>query len=52
MIRLAFAAAALLGLAACTPPEPKRVADLPGWGEDRLSEALPPFLAGCRPRLL
>ncbi|RMI27187.1 murein transglycosylase [Pseudoroseomonas wenyumeiae] len=52
MIRLAFAAAALLGLAACTPPAPKQVAELPGWAEDRLSEALPPFLAGCRPPAL
>lgn len=31
-------------LAGCAP-EPR---GLPGWGEDRLSEAIPPFLAGCR----
>jgi membrane-bound lytic murein transglycosylase A len=43
------ALAVLLALAACTQPPPQRVADLPGWGEDRLSEAVPPFLLGCRP---
>lgn len=28
--------------------EPAKFADLPGWGEDDLSEALPAFLASCR----
>jgi membrane-bound lytic murein transglycosylase A len=45
--RLAIAAAALLGLAACSPPEPRRVAELPGWGEDALAEAISAYLAGC-----
>jgi membrane-bound lytic murein transglycosylase A len=48
----AFLAAALLGLAACTPPAPQQVSELPGWGEDRLAEAIPPFLLGCRPPAL
>lgn len=50
MLRLAVAAAALLGLAACTPPEPRRVAELPGWGEDALAEAIPAYLSGCGKR--
>lgn len=49
MIRPALAAALMLGLAACTAPAPRNVAELPGWGEDDLAAALPPFLAGCRP---
>ncbi len=48
MIRPALAAALFLGLAACTTP-PRSVAELPGWGEDDLAAAVPPFLAGCRP---
>lgn len=47
MLRLTLAAAALLGLAACSPPAPLRVAELPGWGEDALAEAIPAYLAGC-----
>jgi len=50
LLRLAVAAAALLGLAACTPPEPRRVAELPGWGEDALAEAIPAYLSGCGKR--
>ncbi|MBO1075124.1 murein transglycosylase A [Roseomonas marmotae] len=52
MIRPALAAALLWGLAACTPPPPQHPAELPGWADDRLAEALPPFLAGCRPPAL
>jgi len=40
---------ALLGLLAACTPAPRQVSDLPGWGDDRLAEAIPPFLAGCRP---
>jgi membrane-bound lytic murein transglycosylase A len=39
----------LLALLAACSTSPQRPAELPGWGEDRLSEALPAFLAGCRP---
>ncbi|MFZ6762621.1 murein transglycosylase A [Roseomonas sp. KE0001] len=39
---------ALTLLAGCGGP-PQRPAELPGWGEDRLSQAIPPFVAGCRP---
>ena len=49
LIRPAFAAALLLGLAACTAQAPRTVAELPGWAEDDLAAAVPPFLAGCRP---
>jgi membrane-bound lytic murein transglycosylase A len=51
-VRAALAAAILLGLAACTPPAPRSPAELPGWGEDSLAEAMPPFLLGCRPPAL
>lgn len=47
MLKHLVAVAALLGLAACTPTPPQRVADLPGWGEDALAEAIPAYLAGC-----
>lgn len=48
----AFALLALLGLLAACARAPQRVAELPGWGEDRLSAAIPAFLAGCRPPAL
>ncbi|WP_419898547.1 murein transglycosylase A [Roseomonas sp. USHLN139] len=44
--------AGLLALLAGCAQAPQKVAELPGWGEDRLSEALPAFLAGCRPPAL
>lgn len=50
MARFGLAAAVLLGLAACTPPAPQAVSDLPGWGEDKLAEAVPAYLAGCARR--
>lgn len=47
-----IAAFALLCLlAACAVP-PRHVAELPGWGEDSLAEAIPAFIAGCRPPAL
>lgn len=46
-----FALCALALLAACDRA-PERVADLPGWGEDTIAAAIPPFLAGCRPPAL
>ncbi|MCI0756544.1 murein transglycosylase A [Teichococcus vastitatis] len=47
MPRFAWGLAALAALlAACSTP-PRRVAELPGWGEDRLADAVPAFVAGC-----
>ncbi|MBE9607528.1 murein transglycosylase A [Acetobacteraceae bacterium H6797] len=37
----------LLLLAACGAPPPTKVAELPGWREDAVQEALPALLAGC-----
>lgn len=42
-------ALALLALLAACSTVPQRVAELPGWGEDALAEAVPAFVAGCRP---
>ncbi|EFH10985.1 murein transglycosylase A [Pseudoroseomonas cervicalis] len=44
----ALLAASLLALLTACTSAPRRPAELPGWGEDRLSEALPVFIAGCR----
>ncbi|MFC3125325.1 murein transglycosylase A [Pseudoroseomonas globiformis] len=44
-----FPALLLAALLAACSAVPQRVAELPGWGEDRLAEAVPAFVAGCRP---
>lgn len=58
---LALLAPALLGVSACTVPQPPAggkaqatlglrpvaFAALPGWSEDNAAQALPPFLASC-----
>lgn len=50
--RLLAGLAFLTLLAACGETPPRQVAELPGWSEDRLAEAVPAFLAGCRPPAL
>ncbi|KAA2213707.1 murein transglycosylase A [Teichococcus oryzae] len=47
MFRLFRGLALLASLIAACSTTPQRVADLPGWGEDRLAEAVPAFVAGC-----
>lgn len=47
-MRAARALLLLLGLAACTAPPPRSVAELPGWQADGVEQALPALLAGCR----